>query len=58
MKLFYQYATEEGMPIVQAAKQARKELIEQVRNVAGQYQTAVGIRLIKKPGAENLYLAP
>jgi len=59
VKRFYRYATVGGMTIVEAAKRARKELMEEeLKGVTDRYQTAVGIRLIKKQGAENLYLAP
>jgi len=59
VKRFYRYATVGGMTVVEAAKKARKELMEEeLKGVSGRYQTAVGIRLIKKQGAENLYLAP
>lgn len=57
VKLFYRYATECGMPIVEAAIEARKALEERLKNNPGCY-TAVNIRLIKQQGAENLYLAP
>ena len=59
VKRFYRYATVGGMTVVEAAKKARKELMEEeLKGVSGRYQTAVRIRLIKKQGAENLYLAP
>jgi len=59
VKRFYRYATVGGMTIVEAAKRARKELMEEEsKGVSIRHQTAVGIRLIKKQGAENLYLAP
>ena len=58
VKLFYQYATEYGMPIVEAAIKAREELMGASKNVSNYYSTVVNIRLIKQQGAENLYLAP
>jgi len=59
VKQFYKYATVEGMTIVEAARRAREELIrKEARGLARKYQTAVAIHLIKKKGAENLYLAP
>jgi hypothetical protein len=56
--LFYQNATEYGIPIVEAAIKAREELMRSSKNVFAYYSTAVNIRLIKQQGAENLYLAP
>lgn len=44
------------MTIVEAAKTARGELMKEAK--AHEYNTVVGIRLIKKQGAENLYLSP
>jgi len=59
VKRFYKYATVEGVTIVEAARRAREELIrEEATGLARRYQTAVAIHLIKKKGAENLYLAP
>lgn len=58
VKLFYQYATEYGMPIVEAAIKAREELMGASKNVSNYYSTVEDIRLIKQQGAENLYLAP
>lgn len=58
VELFYQYATEYGMPIVEAAIKAREELMQASKNVFNYYSTVENIRLIKQQGAENLYLAP
>lgn len=59
VKRFYKYATVEGMTIVGAARRARKEVMElEQKGITRKYQTAVHLRLIKKPGSENLYLAP
>jgi len=55
VELFYRYATIKGKPIVEAAKETRDELM---RRNTRTITDAAGIRLIKKPGAEYLYLAP